>query len=168
MALHLRSHHAGSVGSSNRDVCMHATGFIRRHQTTGSMIARLAAVGTGAMFTGTSAPCLSIFRPAAFGGEFSVLTPPEREAQAPLWHAQEAIHRRALFDRDLREQLRATRDDTEAKIFRLLDDSSAGAPELAQADRLAMAWQMVMLREALRRPARLSRFWKRQGAEVPA
>ena len=164
MARLLRSHYAGNENpskGSNRDVCMHAAGFIRRHQTTGSMIVRLDRTGACAVFTGTSAPCLSIFRPTAFSGRFSVLTPPEREQQAPLWQAQEAIHMRALADRDLREQLRVTRDDTEAKIFALLRDAP-GEAQLAQADRLAMAWQMVLLREALRRPARLSGFWKRQ------
>jgi hypothetical protein len=169
MARHLRHHHFGNENparGSNRDVCMHATGFIRRHQATGSMIARLSADGIGVAFTGTSAPCLSIFRPAAFEGRFSVLTAPEHEQQAPLWQTQEAIHMRALAELDLREQLRATRDDTEAKIFALIDKPAPSELEFMQADRLAMAWQMVMLREALRRPAKLSPFWKRQHAMV--
>jgi secernin len=165
MARHLRSHYAGNEDpsrGSNRDVCMHAAGFLRRHQTTGSMIARLDGNGVHLAFTGTSAPCLSIFRPAAFEGRFSVLTDAEHEQKAPLWHTHEAIHLRALSDVDLREQLRATRDDTEAKVFALMEKRSASAADLAQADRLAMAWQLVLLREALRRPAKLSRFWKRQ------
>ncbi len=169
MARHLRSHYAGNenpLRGSNRDVCMHASGFVRRHQTTGSMIARLSGEGIGIAFTGTSATCLSIFRPAAFEGTFSVLTDAEHEQKAPLWHAQEAIHLRALFDLDLREQLRATRDDTEAKIFALIDKPSPTQGDLAQADWLAMAWQVVLLREALRRPKRLSGFWKRVGAAL--
>ncbi|HZP13422.1 MAG TPA: C69 family dipeptidase [Nevskiaceae bacterium] len=169
MARHLRRHAAGNENparGSNRDVCMHANGFIRRHQTTGSMIARLSPDGIGVAFTGTSAPCLSIFRPAAFTGVFSVLTSPEHEQTAPLWQTHEAIHMRALADLDLREQLRATRDDTEAKLFALIDKPSPSEAEFAQADRLAMAWQMVMLREALRKPAKLSPFWRRQHATV--
>jgi len=169
MARHLRRHSAGNENparGSNRDVCMHAAGFIRRHQTTGSMIARLSPDGIGVAFTGTSAPCLSIFRPAAFNGVFSELTAAEHEQQAPVWHTHEAIHMRALADVDLREQLRATRDETEAKIFALIDKPSPSDADLAQADRLAMAWQMVLLREALRKPAKLSPFWRRQHAAV--
>jgi dipeptidase len=169
MARHLRRHRLGNENparGSNRDVCMHASGFIRRHQTTGSMIARLSPDGIGVAFTGTSAPCLSIFRPAAFEGRFSVLTAPEHEQHAPLWQTQEAIHMRALAELDLREQLRATRDDTEAKIFALIDKPAPSELEFTQADRLAIAWQLVMLREALRRPAKLSPFWKRQHAMV--
>jgi len=169
MARHLRSHYEGNENprrGSNRDVCMHAGGFIRRHQTTGSMIARLDASGMRVAFTGTSAPCLSIFRPAAFENPFSVITADDQEQKAPLWHAHEAIHLRALNDLDLREQLRATRDDTESRIFALMDAPSVSDADLQQADRLAMAWQMVMLREALKRPPKLSRFWKRQHAVV--
>lgn len=163
-ASHLRQHHAHNEDprrGSNRDVCMHAAGFIRRHQTTGSTIARLAPQGATLLFTGTSAPCLSIFRPVAFEGEFSVLTPAERAGEAPLWYAHEAVHRRALFDAELRRTLRATRDETENKLFALLDTPAPDLATLQHADRLAAAWQMVLLREAQRRPVKLSRFWTR-------
>jgi secernin len=167
-ARHLRMHHADNEDpsrGSNRDVCMHAAGFIRRHQTTGSMIAKLSAAGQQLVFTGTSAPCLSIFRPAGFDGPYSVITPAEHEQRAPLWHAQEAIHLRAIADRELREQVRVTRDDTEARIIALIENGPPSEAQLVQADRLAVAWQMVLLREALKRPVRLSRFWRRQRAE---
>jgi hypothetical protein len=165
MAFHLRAHAHGAedpLAGSNRDVCMHAAGFIRRHQTTGSMIARLAADGTTLLFTGTSAPCLSIFRPVDFTGEFSVLTPAEHQVESLLWRRHELLHRRALADPELRLRLRATRDPIEAKIFELLAAGRPDAAALTRADRLAAAWHKVLWESLQERAApRGSRFWRR-------
>jgi secernin len=165
MATHLRAHHAGNEDprdGSNRDVCMHAAGFVRRSQTTGSMIARLTAQGPTLLFTGTSAPCLSIFRPAGFEGEFSVLTPAEREVEALLWRRHEFLHRRALADRDLRGRLRATRESIEPKIYEQLEAAHPDAAALTRADRLAAAWHKVLWESLNARPViRGTRFWER-------
>jgi dipeptidase len=165
MAFHLRAHYAVNedpAQGSNRDVCMHAAGFIRRHQTTGSMIARLSAAGPTALFTGTSAPCLSIFRPAAFAGEFSVLTAPDKQVEALLWRRHELLHRRALADAALRQRLRATRDEIEAKVFEQLAEPRPDAGALARADRLAAAWHKVLWESLDQQPrAQPSRFWRR-------
>lgn len=161
LAAHLR-HHAGGeepARGSNADVCMHARGFIRRHQTTGSLIARLDADGARVAVTGTSAPCLSIFRPVALDGPWSALTPADKLEAAPLWHAHESVHRRALADPGLRQRLRATRDAIEQRIFAAMSDNLAARQK---ADRLAASWGLVMLREAAQSPARLPRFWRRQ------
>jgi secernin len=165
MALHLRAHYAVNedpAAGSNRDVCMHAAGFIRRHQTTGSMIARLAPAGPTALFTGTSAPCLSIFRPAAFAGEFSVLTAPDKQVEALLWRRHELLHRRALADASLRQRLRATRDEIEPKVFEQLAGPQPDAGALARADRFAAAWHKVLW-ESLdtQVPVGATRFWRR-------
>jgi secernin len=168
MALHLRAHRDGNedpAEGGNGDVCMHAAGFIRRHQTTGSMIARLSAAGPTALFTGTSAPCLSIFRPAGFDGEFTVLTPAGKEVEALLWRRHEFLHRRALADPDLRLRLRATRDPIEAKIFAELAADPPAPEALQRADRLAAAWHKVLWEALPQRPAgRQSRFWSRVAA----
>jgi hypothetical protein len=145
---------------------MHAAGFVRRLQTTGSMIARLTADGATAMFTGTSAPCLSIFRPAGFDGEFSVLTPPDRQIEALLWRRHELLHRRALDDATLRLRLRATRDEIEAKVFELMAAPQPDAGALARADRLAAAWHKVLWESLNGKPARRgTRFWRRVSEE---
>lgn len=165
MALHLRAHNKGNddpESGSNRDVCMHAAGFIRRHQTTGSMIARLSPEGATTLFTGTSAPCLSIFRPVDVNGEFSVLTPPEREIEAMLWRRHEFLHRRALADPELRQHLRGTREPIEARIFELLAAPRPDAEALSRADRLAAAWHKVLWESLNERPkVKNSRFWTR-------
>lgn len=165
MAAQLRRHaHGGDdpARGSNADVCMHAAGFIRRHQTTGSMIVRLTAQGPLALFTGTSAPCLTIFRPAGFEGAFTVLTPEARQVDAPLWRRHEWLHRRALADAGLRERLRATRDEVERQSFSLLSGRTPDAQALKRADRLAAAWHKVLWESAARLPAsRLPRHWRR-------
>lgn len=165
LAAQLRRHrHDGGdpARGSNRDVCMHAAGFVRRHQTTGSMIVRLTAQGPTVWFTGTSAPCLSIFRPVAFDdADYSVLTPATRQIDAPLWRRHEWLHRRALGDAALRERLRATREEVERQSFSLLSGSEPDAVALQRADRLAAAWHKVLWESAARLPApRLSRYWR--------
>jgi secernin len=169
MAFHLRAHrrdHEDPADGSNADLCMHAAGFIRRRQTTGSMIVRLTRAGATALFTGTSAPCLSIFRPAAFDGEFSVLTPADKLVEALLWRRHELLHRRALADPVLRLRLRATRDEIEAKVFEQLAAPQPDAGALMRADRLAAAWHKVLWESLPQRPVhRGSRFWRRVSAE---
>ncbi|MDP9142207.1 MAG: C69 family dipeptidase [Pseudomonadota bacterium] len=164
-AARLRQHRGANgepAKGSNADVCMHAAGYIRRHQTTGSMIARLDAQGATAAFTGTSAPCLSIFRPASFAQSWSVLTAEAQRVQASLWRRHEWLHRWALADPTLRERLRATRDQVEAQIFALLDQAGNYGQALQRADRLAAAWHKVLWEslKTLETP-RLARFWAR-------
>jgi secernin len=154
LALHLRAHHESQENP--------AAGFIRRHQTTGSMIARLTPGKPTVVFTGTSAPCLSIFRPADFAGEFSVLTPAGKEVEALVWRRHEFLHRRALADPDLRHRLRATRDSIEAKVFAELAAAEPSADALQRADRLAAAWHKVLWESLPQRPpSRAPRFWSR-------
>jgi len=160
-SLRVHRHATNDPGrGSNADVCMHAAGFIRRHQTTGSMIARLAPQGARALFTGTSAPCLSIFRPVDFNGEWSVLTEEARRAAAPVWRRHERLHRWALADGEFRDRLRVTRNAAEQRIFELLD--SGTAEDWVRADQIASAWHAAMHGSlAGRSPLRLPRHWRR-------
>ncbi len=118
LAGHLRAHRRGNespLEGSNGDVCMHASGPIRRSQTTGSLIAWLGPQGPRLAVTGTSAPCLSLFRPLTLGVDSQVLAP--APDQAPLWQAWEAVHRAALFDADYRARLRQAIADIEAEVL---------------------------------------------------
>lgn len=164
MAAHLRTHASGNenpADGSNADVCMHSAGLIRRHQTTGSMIVRLRPGRPDTLFTGTSAPCLSIFRPAAFTGDWSVLTPEAERIEAPLWRRHEWLHRWALADPGLRERLRATRDEVERQMFALLEPEAQADEALHRADRLAAAWHKVLWESLAKLPSpRLSRHWR--------
>lgn len=85
--------------------CAHASWQPTRHhgQTTGSMIARLAADGPQAWFTGTSSPCLSVFKPIVFGGSLIDTGPSAGPlADASLWWRHERLHRLVLDDYDRR------------------------------------------------------------------
>lgn len=164
MTRHLRTHQVESgdpLRGSNGDVCMHAAGLIRRSQTTGSMVARLTPAGATVLVTGTSAPCLSIFRPVAFDGDFQVLTPEEVQTQAAFWHRHEWLHRRALGDAELRTFLRESRQTVESAIFAALGNSVPAPNQLAEADERAAAWQHAAMDFARQRPApRLPRHWR--------
>ena len=157
-AANLRVHHSSSRGparGSNRDICLHAAGSIRRLQTTGAMVACLNAdpKQRGVYFTGTSATCLSLFRPAGFNGDFSVLTEPAEAAAAPLWHRAERLHRQAWVDRSFRRQLREHRDRVEQQILTSQDHE--------EADLVAQCWLEAMEAVLATRPeARLPRFWR--------
>ena len=163
MAQHLRAHLGGDedpARGSNADLCLHATGYIRRSQTTGSMVAYSGPDGPRIAATGTSAPCLSIFRPVGFSGGWSVLTPQGQEAAAPLWSANERLHRRALFDALLRDEIRRTRDEVEAAVLKALHHGDTAA--LQDADAGAFQWHQRRLQglgqSSGRRP---SRYWRR-------
>jgi secernin len=82
--------------------CAHASWLPTRTsaQTTSSIIARLEASGPTVWATGTSSPCLSVFKPAPFDPE---LLPPHPVADArfderELWWVHERLHRACLAD----------------------------------------------------------------------
>lgn len=163
MAQHLRTHAGGDedpARGSNADLCLHAAGFIRRSQTTGSMVAFSGADGPRIAVTGTSAPCLSIFRPVAFRGGWSALTPQGQEGSAPLWTANERLHRRALFDALLRDEVRRTREEVEAEVFKAL--VSADPVAMQDADGGAFQWHQRRLQSLGQSGGgRPTRYWRR-------
>ncbi len=113
---HARSDRYDPAHGSNADVCMHfGGGPIRVNQTTGSMVAHLRTDGTATYWlTGTSAPCLSLFKPFSFDGfrsgaasQLLSALGPEPGTQddgdagngvASLWWQGERLHRAVLRD----------------------------------------------------------------------
>ncbi|MCB0651691.1 MAG: C69 family dipeptidase [Saprospiraceae bacterium] len=102
----LRSHPAQDYEPDKsllgNSICAHAANPVTRNatQTTGSMIVHLKDGQATHWFTGTSAPCLSIFKPVWFGAQ--VL--PELGPPGPLfstdnfWWRHEQLHRLTLPD----------------------------------------------------------------------
>ena len=89
-------------GLRSESPCAHASWLPTRTsaQTTSSMVTRLEASGPTVWATGTSSPCLSVFKPAQFDPE---LLPPRPAADArfdarELWWAHERLHRACLLD----------------------------------------------------------------------
>ncbi|MCP4124533.1 MAG: acyl-CoA--6-aminopenicillanic acid acyltransferase [Bacteroidetes bacterium] len=82
-------------------VCMHASGKLCPSQTTGSMVAELRPNGKHSIWlTGTSAPCLSIYKPFYFGTSVlneSNLIIPTAQVNDAYWWQWEAFHRRILM-----------------------------------------------------------------------
>jgi secernin len=83
-----------------RSICMHAGGGDRRSQSVGSMVSELRADVAVHWLTGSSAPCLSVFKPVVM-----VAGPPD-QGPAPIdhydganrWWRHERFHRAALSD----------------------------------------------------------------------
>ncbi|MCU0444410.1 MAG: C69 family dipeptidase [Microscillaceae bacterium] len=83
--------------ASSASVCMHATGLLNPSQTTGSMIVenRIDQPAT-VWLTGTSMPCLSVFKPFFLGGKSILLDQflaPGVQADDSLWWQAEKLHR---------------------------------------------------------------------------
>lgn len=102
--------------------CAHASWLPTRSagQTTGSMISRLAPGGSTHFLTGTSAPCISVFKPVPLGRG-----PVETSAgEASLFWRAEALHRTVLREYEAR---RAAFEDERASLeARALEIASPG------------------------------------------
>lgn len=126
---------------SNADVCMHAGGLIRRSQTCGSMVSRLSKENPLHFFTGTSAPCLSVFKPATFDADinFSVFNPDEKTIDGSVWQRHEHVHRRLLFLENERNKVRESIKSAESRIVDIFEKSgySPTVADLSEADKIA-------------------------------
>lgn len=87
--------------STTRSICMHAGAGLRRGQSVGSLVADLHPDRPAVLWvTGTSAPCLSIFKPVVMAAGL----PPQGERPTErddggrsLWWRHERFHRRAML-----------------------------------------------------------------------
>jgi dipeptidase len=94
------SDHAGRSPSSGwrmNMACAHASWWPARQsgQTTGSIVSRLSADGSTHWLTGTSSPCLSVFKPVTLGGDLLATGPVPGagyDAQSLFWR-HERLHR---------------------------------------------------------------------------
>ncbi|MCP5494383.1 MAG: C69 family dipeptidase [Leptospiraceae bacterium] len=101
----LRTHNTDNLDfkpsqSDMSSLCLHATGITTPSQTTGSMVAELRKNKPSTFwFTGTAAPCLSLFKPFFIPGnnikQGEFLTPGEKPDDS-LWWKHERLHRHAL------------------------------------------------------------------------
>ncbi len=109
----LRSHHSPDFKPENGDmgsVCLHATGITTPNQTTGSMVFEVHENKRATVWlTGTSAPCLSLYKPFYFGSEcLDEQNKPQPGAfydDFSLWWQSERFHRLALYDYEYAHQL---------------------------------------------------------------
>ncbi|OFW99730.1 MAG: hypothetical protein A3E78_07020 [Alphaproteobacteria bacterium RIFCSPHIGHO2_12_FULL_63_12] len=132
----LRAHDAGDGfdGGANRDVCLHASGPLRPHASTASMVVRLADGAPRAAFTGTIHPCISLFKPASFDGGCRSLS---REG---LFGDGLAAARRAKGDPVWRREIRRSIAAVEPELLAAIE-----AGDFAVADATAAAWSSQWL-----------------------
>jgi secernin len=101
--------------SGLRTICMHAGGPDRLSQTVGSMVSELGPKRAVHWVTGTSAPCISIFKPVLIDAPLPSAgpAPSARFDEATLWWRHERLHRGALL-RNLGGFADAIRDERDA------------------------------------------------------
>ncbi|MBS1786479.1 MAG: C69 family dipeptidase [Acidobacteria bacterium] len=104
--------------------CAHASWMKTRQsgQTVGSMASRLSADGSLHWLTGTSSPCLSVFKPFVLGSEVisTGAIAGERYDPDSLWWQHERLHRLTLGDYARRRAMtEIERRELEAKILSL-------------------------------------------------
>jgi dipeptidase len=103
LAAALRDHGGAppATGVRMQMPCAHASWLPTRWagQTTGSMIAR-AGPDPQVWMTGTSSPCLSVFKPVAVGEDIAgdLAVPPVHADDRSLWWRHERLHRAVLGD----------------------------------------------------------------------
>lgn len=147
--------------------CAHASWLPTRGagQTTGSMIAELRPGAPRAWLTGTSAPCLSVFKPVPLGrGPVDVGPAPRAEGydDASLFWRSERLHRAVLRDdAPRRASFEQARQALEA---RALSAEPAEASDVWRAHREATSdWARRALATPPRRRARpFDLFWRVQ------
>jgi secernin len=123
--------HAGlapSRGWRMKMPCAHASWLRTRQagQTTGSMVSRLHADGSKQWLTGTSSPCLSVFKPVRLGERLLTTGPAPGDGydQESLFWRHERLHRRVLCDYPRQKVLFDARRQALQKKF---DSISAGS-----------------------------------------
>jgi secernin len=163
MMAHLRCHRRDGIEpsqGSTRDVCMHAGSPLRPHQSCAAMVSRLSPRGAVHLVTGTSATCLSIFRPVGFESDvpYHALAPERGEPE--LWWRHERVHRHVLFDDPSRRALVTDRDRAERSILARVDrdPGEVTAADLREADEVAREWQGEQVRRWGRNPPRVRPF----------
>ncbi len=88
-----RENHLDSMNS----ICLHSGGILTPSETTGSMIAILRENIITVWLTGTSHPCLSLYKPFFFNTNVLAKIPePSFEYDNSLWWKAEKIHRQLL------------------------------------------------------------------------
>lgn len=103
---------------SMRDICMHYGGLTRPSQTASSQISELGR--DVHWFTGTSLPCLSIFKPISFeGGIPESEVPTNRYNPKNYWWRIEKFHRlfQTSYQRYIEEFLKE-RDELQMEVIR--------------------------------------------------
>lgn len=185
----LRSHTPQHPDDPSRtgmgSLCMHASGLLTPSQTVGSLIVEVGSEGLKRIFaTGTSAPCISLFKPvpspssghflavqddAPVGSATGGWSTPGQFEDRSLWWQHEGLHRRILASyAELAPLIQPERDVLERRWLEMKDFDVArtGQEAFDEHFRLISLWK-ERVRDRLKsisppiRPL-YRRFWSRQ------
>ena len=138
------------ANTHGRTICMHAAQGPRRSQSVASMVSELRPGRAVHWLTGTSAPCISLFKPMLFE---TGLPPPgpaptDRFDDETLWWRHERLHRALLRDFSAGlASIEGERDALEAEFQARIDGAlDAGAEVLKRA--VAECWREADAAEA--------------------
>ncbi len=99
-------------------VCMHAGGVLAASQTTASFVSELTPSGARHLATGTSAPCVSVFKPVRVEEPLDLGPAPGADRDASLWWTHERLHRAVMKDPErLLRVFASERDALEARLL---------------------------------------------------
>ena len=157
-------------------ICAHAANPLARHagQSTGSLVAHLTMENPTCWATGTSAPCLSVFKPIRFEGHVLPdlgAVPDGRFNADALWWRHERLHRNVLRDYAARSALfQESRDELEARLVSRALVTGPGHGEalteqaFREAEARAIEWLERVRAEPVRTPpgALYDWYWKKQ------
>jgi Dipeptidase len=117
----LRSHEESVEGkqftrSSLKSVCMHG-GFVIGDHTTGSYIASIDKANAVYWVTGSSTPCIAVFKPLwLIDNEPFTFSEDEEDKAVEYWKKRESLHRLILSGRVNLDTYLLKRDNLEAKF----------------------------------------------------
>lgn len=147
----LRSHGirkdvAGFRTGSMECICMHAGGGLITSQTTGSFVVRLKNGEVDIWATGSSIPCISVFKPIWFT---TLISGEKSEEPEAFWKQVEEVHRRIL-DGSIREidSFIQKRDQLEKELF-ILASGAISHEERAKVTEYAFNREKSLLAELI-------------------
>ena len=167
------SDHAGLQPASGwrmKMPCAHSSWWPTRQagQTTGSMVSRLSLKDSLHWLTGTSSPCLSVYKPVRLGGGIIDCGPQAGagfDGESLFWR-HELLHRTVLGDYARRKAV--FEEDRRALQERIVTASDSSATNLRQCwaehRQVIPEWTQQVIRETKQtRAARpFDRYWQRQ------
>ncbi len=143
--------------------CMHGGGLVVGSVTTGSLVSELRPDGVAHWATGTSAPCLGLFKPVRVGTPLDLgPLPGEKADPQSLWWRHERIHRAVARDyQRLAPPLAEERDAVERAWLASPPEPQAA---FAEGDRLLSRWQARLddSAEFDRRPVWTRGYWRKR------
>lgn len=143
--------------------CVHYGGLIAGSQTVASWVSHLTPAGVQHWATGTSAPCISLFRPLSLDQPRDVGSPQGTPDSTSLWWRFEHLHRRLMLDWGAAAELKAERDAIERAFFEFPEEQ---AEHWKSADQWLNRWNQKIGSLPDRRPSWLRRRWAKVIAEA--